>query len=409
MEHAYMGEVLSAMGEIVNLDLAERDVRLAVLGSLAGTLGFKSMYDLAVTAEVPKDRLYRSVEAFNQGRYLRALRRHGRRQLVRHLKRIKGMSASTRSRNWVTLAGDDFTSRRRGNLDGMTYFWWNGGQKRVTLGLNIQVLAAILGDGDDVLILDVRLVVPPHDGPGAPPSKKTDWMAAAIDRLGRDLQREGLDFSDCVGSVDQAYIGPSLRATLEKHHLPLVSTLPLQRRVEGTLVPGVVVNARGHDWHRWWVKLNEDSLRPMQGEEGVTYIRTTVDVPSIGQVVMINIRKDGDDAVIFTTGLSMKAVTALRVARRRWHLERVFWNLQQNLGIGGVRHTAGPKVLARVYFLMLLHSAIRRVAKRHRLSIGDLCKVLHRHRLAIIAELRSGSAFSCGNLPRPVPPEGLAA
>lgn len=409
MVHSYLDEVLNAMGEILRLDLTDLGVRLALLGNLAGALGFKSIHDLARTADFPKDRLYRSMEEINQMTCLQAVRRYGRRRLIRHLRFLRRASPATRSRGRVTLAGDDFTSRRRGCLDGLTYFWWNGGQKRITLGLSIQVLAAIIGDGDDVIIIDVRLVVPPHDGPGAPPAKKTDWMAMAIDRLRRDLERAGLDFSQCVGSVDQAYLSPSLLEVAEAADLPLVSTMPMQRRMSGAIGPVFRFAGSAAFCHAWWLRIEGVSLRRMAGEPGLHYLRKIVDVPSIGEVVLINARKDGEDAVLFSTETSMKTVTIVRAARRRWHLEKVFWNLQQNLGIGSVRHTDRFKILARIHFLLILHSAVRRTAKRCRETFGEICRNLHRHRMSIIRQLCSDSGLSDPRPRESVPKLGLAA
>lgn len=410
MDNIYLNELIDAIGSFFKMDFQNSKSRWNLLSILSGPLGYDSIFDLAKTECLPKDQFYRSIEIINHHSLLTSIRRIGRLRLSQHLKRMKEMSEATRSRERVIFCADDFNSRRRGSLDDLTYFWWNGSQKRVTLGLSLQVLAAVIGDGKETIILDVRLVLPPHDGPGVQPAKKTEWLKSSLRSLDIHLGCQSLNFEDCVLSVDSAYVSPCVLDEVKNISLPMVSTLSMTRKIIGPIFEDkITLEAPAKIWLNFWGFLNSHRMRGMWNEPGITYLRQTVDVPSIGTVLLIYADRGNEDAIMFSTKLTMKAQTVVQTARRRWQLERVFWNLQQNLGVGSIRHTDRKKTLSRLWEAFVIHIAFQTVARHHRLSMGELCVLLHRHRKVVISQILAGKSLSEVNLAESVRLLPLAA
>jgi hypothetical protein len=169
MEPGYLEFMINGMAPALDMVPDPVDRRLILAGTMTRLLNCDSLLDLSQTYDINKDALYASFDAIPARRWLRRLIKRGRERLAAHLKTWHAKDASYRSRHPITLCADDFTRMARGTLGGWTGLFYCGAVKKVVSGVNIEVLAAVIGDGDEIIILAVRIVPPPPEGQGRPP------------------------------------------------------------------------------------------------------------------------------------------------------------------------------------------------------------------------------------------------
>jgi hypothetical protein len=279
----------------------------------------------------------------------------------------------------------------------------------VVSGVNSQVLVAVIGDSKDVIVLDARIVLPPHTGAGVQPILKNEWFTKSLQRLESDLNAWGLSLKGCHVSVDRAYASKEVLKVLQSLHLPLISQVSGVWKLEGEVLPGLTLKGKAGAVLKTWYRLNKDNLKPMSGEPGVEYMRTKMKAKSLGEILIVA-RKIGKEVrFLFSTDLSMKAVTIHRNARRRWKLERVFWDWKQRVGMGDVHQHTPEVCMARWYQQIILVQALREAAKECRVSLPEFIWVLRREPNVMVDRILSGNAFSLDILLESVPFEKKAA
>lgn len=223
MTPAYTGKLLRAICSIFRPHLPNRSLRLLHLVLLFPFLSCQSISEMIETFGLPRDATYKASDLIRWQCVQVAIRREGYRRLHAHLQKLKRTSASTRSREAVTLVTDDSTRETRGNLVGITGNFYNGAAGEVTSGINLQGLMAVIGDGKENIILDVRIVLPRPIGRGRPPLKRTDWFIELIETLESRLRSEGLTLAGCIASVDSAYGTQWVKEALSRIRVPVVS------------------------------------------------------------------------------------------------------------------------------------------------------------------------------------------
>jgi hypothetical protein len=89
----------------------------------------------------------------------------------------------------------------------------------------------------------------------------------------------------------------------------------------------------------------------------------------------------------------MKAITVRRVAKRRWQLERVFWNSKQLLGLKTIHQEKREAVLVRIYLVFVLAQAVKDCTREQKITPEKLHKILRRDYRVLLEEIEihSGS------------------
>ncbi|MDP2815816.1 MAG: transposase, partial [Rectinemataceae bacterium] len=326
----------------------------------------------------------------------------GRSKLVTHLRRWHAGDASFKSRHPITLCADDFTRSARGKLGGWAGLFYSGESKMVVNGFNVEALCAVIGDGLEVLLLDIRIVPPDPEGGGRKSLNQNEWLRRSLKELRTFLQGKSTNLDGCSLSVDAAYVSPENIALTEEMNMALVSKLAANRIVTGDA--GGPFTAKAGIFAGCAIFCREKKLRVLPGEKGVEYQRKTVYVHSLKrEVLMVSFVREKDFLVYFSTNLTMKTITLRNILRYRWQLERIFWILKQDIGIGDIHHHKANRIETRIYLHFILAQVVRDVAGSFKCSPKDIIRNIRRSPEKLLIQLGFRSTFAANELPKAVP------
>lgn len=407
METEYLEFVLKGIGEMFDAVDDPSAQQLIMAATMTRFLNCDSLLDLAETHKISRFALYKSLDFLTPPRWLRRLVKKGRQRLVAHLRRWHAGDASFKSRNPITLCADDMTRTARGDLGAWAGLFYSGAEKDVVNGLNIEILCAVIGDGREVFILDVRLV-PPRHGIGRPPLNQNEWLRRSLRQLMAHLTIKGTSLKGCSLSVDAAYVCPETVALAGELNIHLVSKLAANRKVTGN-ADGPFTGSAGF-FAGLAIFVNHRKRRSLRGEEDVEYQRNIVDVPSLKiEVLMVTFIHEEDFQIYFSTNLAMKTITLRNILRYRWQLERIFWVLKQDIGIGDIHNHKENRVETRIYLHIILAQTTRDAAGAFDCSPKDILRDLRRSPDRILMNLGFPSAFAEEELLKRVPKVPLVA
>lgn len=408
MKTDYLKFVLDKMHPMFDGVPDPSDYQLIMAGTLTRFLGCSSLLDLSETYDIKRGPLYQAFDAISPPRWLRRLMKRGRQRLVSHLLRWHAGDPSFKSRHAITLCADDSTRTARGEVGGWMGLFYSGAEKGVVTGINVEALLAVIGDGLDVIILDVRIVPPGSDRGGRPPLNQNQWLRRAIRQLSAVLKCQATDLRGCALAVDAAYVSPDNVALVKELEMHLVSKLAANRIVTGDVDGSITANV-GY-FAGLALFTHHRPCRALRGEGEVVFQRNTVYVPSLDTtVLMVTFIHEWDFQVYFSTNLSMKTITLRNIVRYRWQLERVFWILKQDIGIGDIHHHKGNRVEARIYLDFILAQVTRDAAIFFKCSPKDIVRGIRRSPDTVLHELGLPSAFAEGMLGESVLHERKAA
>ncbi len=408
MNQGYLDFVINGMEKMFDgvTDFGDRPYLLAA--SLSRFMNCDSLLDLSETFGINKSRLYKSADSITPCRWLRRIIFRGRKRLLQLLKRWHMGDPSYKSRHPITFAADDFTRSARGALGNWVGLFYSGAKKGVTTGINIEALVAVIGDGDEVILLDIRIVPPPAEQAGRPPLNHNEWLRRALRNLHSWVLTNGSHFRGCPLSVDAAYISPANVALVKDLGMILVGKMSARRKVSGKIWGTVIapVNIFAGislilDCHR---------IGELRGEEEVGFIRNKVWVESLhASVLMVTFFNDEDALTYFSTNLGMKTITLRNIIRYRWQLERIFWILKQDIGIGDIHHHKENRVEARIYLHFILAQILRDASAVFGCSPKTVMRGIRRFPHFILHKLGFHSAFASSHSPESVLTVPLAA
>lgn len=407
MDTGYLDYVLNGMGEMFDgvTDLSDRSYLLAA--SLCRYMNCDSLRDLSETYGISRMRLYSSVDTITPQRWLRRIIFRGRKRLLKRLRRWHAGDPSYRSRHPITFAADDFTRAARGALGDWVGLFYSGAKKGVTTGINIEALVAVIGDGDEVILLDIRIVPPASDHAGRPPLNHNEWLRRALRDLNSWLVAQRENMRGCTLSVDAAYVSPDNVALIKDLGMTMVAKMSARRRVQGTIWGKVTAPA--NIFAGISLLLDCRRIRELRDED-TGFIRNTVWVESLkASVLMVTFFNDSQALTYFSTNLGMKTITLRNLIRYRWQLERIFWILKQDIGIGDIHHHRGNRVEARIYLHFILAQVTRDAAVVFDCSPKDIMRNIRRSPDLILHKLGFPSAFASCHSSNPVPHVPLAA
>ncbi|MFZ2959115.1 MAG: transposase [Candidatus Ozemobacteraceae bacterium] len=373
--------------------IKEPSVRYILLCLMCRFLSCRSIWEIALHYGVPKDPLYQSVNKLKSLTQLMAIRQPGLQELAQHLRKLSKASAATISRQRVLLFVDDATEKTRGVLGSSASLIWSGADKKVVSGVNTQALVAVIGDTSVVTVLDARICLPKHTGEGAQPMLKNEWFTQSLERLETKLNQWGLSLNGCHVSVDRAYASEGVLKLLKTLHLPLISQVAGGWNLEGEVLPGLTLVGKATPILKTWFQLNQANSSPWVENRG-SNMRTVMKAKSLGPILVVA-RKIGEEVkFLLSTDLTMKAVTVHRDSRRRWKLERVFWDWKQRVGMGDVHQHTPEVCMTRWYQQIILVQALRVAAKESHVPLPKFIWVLRWQPNVIVDEILSGSVFS---------------
>lgn len=394
MAPRYLKALISSISRIIELRIDRPAVRYSLLCLLTRFLSCRSIFEIALYYGIPKDRLYRGNRKIKSLTQLMAIRRNGSRELFWHLEKIKKMSPASKSRLGALLCADDASERTRGKIGGLTSLGWNGGEKKVIPGVNCQCLVAVLGESEKVVLLDVRVVLPGHTGPGKQPLSRNEWLGESVERLEGSLKSWGQTLKGCRISVDRAYVSKPVLETMAGLGIPLISQVHGGRILTGTVFPGLTLKGKAAAVLGTWFRLNESSLKPLGQERGLEYLRTTMESKALGRLTILARKAGKEVKFFFSTDPSVKAITIHRAARRRWKLERIFWDWKQRIGMGDVHHSAPDRFIARWYQQLILLQSIKDASRELKVPLPIFIRTLRKDCDKVFFLIRTGRVFS---------------
>ena len=393
MEKAYLDFVLKGMDPMFDAVHGPYDRQLIMAGTMSRFLNCDSLLYLSKTYDINKDSLYQAFDAITPPRWLRRLVKRGRRKLVDHLRKWHAGDPSFKSRHATTLCADDSTRTARGYLGGWTGLFYSGAEKGVVHGINVEALVAVIGDGLEVIILDVRIVPSDPDGGGRHPLNQNQWLRRALRQVNAFLGTKATHLQGCALAVDAAYVSPENVALAKDLGMQLVSKLSANRIVTGEVSGPITANV-GY-FAGLSLFTHHRPCRALRGEEGVEFQRNTVYVPSLDTtVIMVTFIHEWDFQVYFSTNPSMKTITLRNIIRYRWQLERVFWILKQDIGIGDIHHQKENRVESRIYLHFILAQVPRDAAAVFKCFPKDIMRGIRRSPDLVLHELGFPSAFA---------------
>ena len=130
----------------------------------------------------------------------------------------------------------------------------------------------------------------------------------------------------------------------------------------------------------------------MNGDPEVEYLRHPLSTKIYGDILVVICLIGGIEKRFFTMDRTMKAITVRRVAKRRWWIERVFWDQKQLLGLPTIHQQTKRRVLTRVHLTFLLSQASIDAAKELGITTNRLHKILRRTPQLLIELIRTDSA-----------------
>lgn len=404
MSQEYLTAIMTAMADSRPRQTAPESYAYALWATAGRTAGVRSTFQLAKLAGIPEDRFYDAV-AVVPGRSLRRhLEQVGRSRLIRHLRRLAASSNATRSRHRVHLCVDDFVRPCRGDLGGLAGLFYCGAVKRTVKGVRVQILAAVIGDSGETIILAERIVPPKHEGPGRPPDTPNQWMLKTLDRLRGHLRRAELSYAGVILSADSAYVSQEVIDAVKDMGLCMVSEVTANRIIHCQCATWLYVELRAGIALELWTALNPRAFKRIVGFDGETGLRGQFFSPTLGQIVVLAVRdEDGDQRFLFSTDVEMKSKTIRRTSLRRWRLERVFWCLRQDLGVGDIHHHIKSRAEVRILLATLMLQVLLDLARQTQQSVGDIVRTIDRSLHVPDTAARFLSAFSamlpCGAVP----------
>jgi len=407
MDTGYLDFVLKGMSEMFDgvIDPSDRSYLLAA--SLSRYMNCDSLLDLSETFGISRMRLYDSVDAITPQRWLRRIVTRGRKRLLERLRRWHTGDPSYRSRHPITFAADDFTRTARGALGDWVGLFYSGAKKGVTTGINIEALVAVIGDGDEVILLDIRIVPPASEHAGRPPLNHNEWLRRALGNLKTWLAIHHENLQGCPLSVDAAYVSPANVALIQDLGMTMVAKMSARRKVQGTIWGKVTAPAP--IFAGVSLILNHHRIRELRDEDCV-FIRNRVWVQSLDtSVLMVTFIRDDQALTYFSTNLDMKTITLRNIIRYRWQLERIFWILKQDIGVGDIHHHRKSRVEARIYLHFILAQVTRDAAAVFDCSPKNIMRNIRRSPDLLLHKLGFRSAFASDHPPESVPPVPLAA
>lgn len=407
METEYLKFVRSEMDPFFDAidDPSER--QLIEAATMTRLLNCDSLLNLCKTFHINKDSMYKSLDAITPPRWLRRLIKRGRQKLAVHLRKWHNGDPSFQSRHSITFCADDFTCAARGSRGGVAGLFYSGAEKCVVNGINVEILCAVIGDGDEFIILDIR-IVPPKPERGADPLNQNEWLRRSLRNLSSFLGTQGTNLRKCPLSVDAAYVSPENVALVKNLGMCMVSKLAANRIVTG-YVDGPITE-KVNFFAPYAVFDNHRTFHLLRGESEVEYQRNIVTVPSLDtEALMVTFILGRDLLVYFSTNTAMKAITLRNILRYRWQLERFFWILKQDIGIGDIHHQIKERVEVRIYLHVILAQAVRGASRVFNCSPKDIIRTIRGFPNRVLLDLGFPSAFA-GRVPlESVPQVPLAA
>ncbi|MBA4424029.1 MAG: hypothetical protein C0390_13190 [Syntrophus sp. (in: bacteria)] len=389
MATRYARTLINAIRRLVRFQIGGRNQRALLIVMLSPFMPVRSLNEAAQFSGVSKNLVGEVLGVRHPSTALMHLRRNGERRLIAHLRRLAHADPSVRSRQAVTLCIDDCTRRVRGDMGGLAHPCYSGADKKTVFGLNIEELVAVIGDGLEVIVLDVRVMLPRHDGPGQQRETLGEWAIAALARINTAVQRAGLDLRESYLSVDSAYANGDMGKAAEALGLHLVSEIRATWIVTGPL--GLSLPSNVYLW--LYDRVHAADFKPLRGDPGTTYFRHHVDSRVFGQIVVVTFHFPDEIKHLFTPYTDMMSITMRRAAKRRWQIERTFWDLKQLLGLKMIHQQIRSRVLIRIYLAFMHWQAIKDCATEFGITVDAYAKVLRHDPQAVLAEIRLSSEF----------------
>ena len=309
----YSKTIIFAIFRVFRCRWKAHEVRETLLIMLFPFMSCESILDAAETCEIAKKLLYEAVNSFNHYALLLGIRRQGFDRLFQHLEMLKHADSSVRSRKCITLCADDFVRTVRGNMGGLAKPGYSGAAKKVVYGLQCEVLSAVIGENEESIILDVRIVPPRHDGRGEQRTTLIEWLTAALNRLQKQMVQEGTTIKGCYISVDSAYASGQFWKFALSHGLKIVSEMKsnilVKSRFWASLIPaGTYFNLFeiGH----------MEAFTPISGDPKILHLRHYVDTNVYGKILVLLCIVGDEVKHLIASDPNMKSITIRRHAYR---------------------------------------------------------------------------------------------
>lgn len=74
----------------------------------------------------------------------------------------------------------------------MAHGCYSGADKMVVYGIKTEALIAVIGEGDEYFILDVRVIPPKREKPLFQRATHVEWMQSALNRVDAKVRGYGL-------------------------------------------------------------------------------------------------------------------------------------------------------------------------------------------------------------------------
>lgn len=306
----------------------------------------------------------RLLGALPKRKWIEKLRALGQGVLETLWQRVKGMSEATRSRWQWTWILDSTVFRKYGEKFRLVKPVFSNQDKRKGPGIEVVLLAVVVGDGKLVVPLDFEIRRPDPKGAGHPCLDKLEWTTKMLDRNLAAFEQRGLELPAPLVAADAWFADSHLM----KH---------VRERWQGTLlVEGKKNFVFGLDDER---RLDAASLLQSPGRwkrsdqlpTDVCYVRLQAKSKTFGPVTLTIVDEPKEQELYYLMCLTTD-ISSTRLwrafARRNW-IEWCFRTLKTLLKTDKCQFTTEDAyyghLTMRLVALLVLGHATRRILRGH--------------------------------------------
>ncbi len=370
----HLGRMLQAFGIILGLLLLPLS-------------GCESYYEFSQEYGIGKNKPYRILKRGSPTSWIRLLRRLGTNLLIKIVKRYHYMSDATKSRYKVTLEVDSTTLLKLAEKLGLVGVFWSGKLKREASSIQLVVLYAVIGEGNLLIPLDMRIRRPDPEGSGRKCKEQPQLVIEMIRDMKTRCFAKGVDVKGWFIVMDSWYCSDEL--------IDKISKLGFFVIVEGK--SNYVFNEERYN--------PSDLAEVVRWRDGIQrdirYARVNVTSPTFGEVTLILFEDERGLRCLITKPNAISGIRIIVAYKLRWWIEEFFKICKSYLKIENFQMVKEEEVYGHICLRMMCFLLVCHCAKKVcRETIQKIVRKLSRYWFEWFPQILEMQAFSQRSLPQ---------
>ena len=363
-----------------------------ILGLLLLPLsGCESYHEFSQEYGIGKNKPYRILKSGSPTSWIRLLRRLGTNLLIKIVKRYHYMSDATKSRHKATLEIDSTTLLKLSEKLGLVGVFWSGKLKKEASSIQLVVLYAVIGEGNLLIPLDMRIRRPDPEGPGRKCKEQPQLVIEMIRDLKTRCFANRVDVKGWFVAMDSWYCSNEL--------IDKISNL------------GFFVIVEGKSNYVFFNEGNKERYNPSDLAEivrwrdgiqrDIRYARVNVTSPTFGEVTLILFEDERGLRYLITKPNTISGIRIIVAYKLRWWIEEFFKICKSYLKIEKFQMVKEEEVYGHICLRMMCFLLVCHCAKKVcRETIQKIVRKLNRYWFEWFPQILELQAFSQRSLPQ---------